>query len=806
MNGPAGRIGGGTAALERRPTPGADRAGPKGPSRLPGPPHPAPDGSRAPAGPLLGDGPVAAALAGLSAAAVLGLGRVFSDAGWVTPLLAAALLPHLVGWASRRRGWSAPATVAAALGSVLLVAVWFVAPETTRAGVPTGDSLRRLADLLHDGGLVLRDQAAPVPSTPDVLLLCMAACGMAAVTADALAFPLRSALGSVAPSLALFVLASTLATGGARVPVTVAFLAAAAVFLLLQDGRLRAGGRARGATPTGPGPAAGAEVGAPPGTAGVGRARVPWPTRVPPRPPGPPPRRRRVTSGIVLGAAAVVAGVVLGPLMPGAGGEPWLDYRSDRSGGTTGYTTVSPLVDIKARLLGLSDREVMTVRSDRAAYWRMVSLDSFDGETWTLDSSTRPGPAAASGSAFSTAFRQEFSVGALGGRWVPAAADPVAIEGLPGVRAVPASGTLVAARPVSDRRYVVWSQPPTSDPTPEQRAATDVVTPPGQRPYLFLPASFPSDLRLLARRIVRGSGNPWAAAERLERFFLDGSFTYDLSVVPGHGDNAIRDFLRERRGFCEQFAGTYAALARAAGLPARVAVGFAPGRRAGGVFHVTDGDAHAWPEVWFEGLGWVPFEPTPAGDEPGQPAAPRDDPASEAAPARPDATSTTTTSTTTAPASPSTAAPGGPGAGPEGSPGPAATARGLVPWLLVAALLALAGASWRPATAWRRRRRRRRSASPALSLAGAWHDALEHLAGAGVALRGSLTPFEAAAAARAAGLEATVSGAVSELAVLVTQASFSARAASGDDAARAWAAADRIRGALARRRSWRRAS
>ncbi len=174
-------------------------------STRPPAPHPAPraapprSAATAPAPPaahLPGDGPAAVALAAVGAAAVLTLGRVFSDAGWVAPLLVAALAPHLVGWFGRRRGWSAPATVAATLGCLFVVAVWFVAPETTRAGFPTGASVRRLGDLLGDGWLVLRHEVAPVPSTSGVLLLCVAAAGLAAVTADALAFPLRSALGS----------------------------------------------------------------------------------------------------------------------------------------------------------------------------------------------------------------------------------------------------------------------------------------------------------------------------------------------------------------------------------------------------------------------------------------------------------------------------------------------------------------------------------------------------------------------------------------------------------------------------------
>ena len=87
-----------------------------------------------------------------------------------------------------------------------------------------------------------------------------------------------------------------------------------------------------------------------------------------------------------------------------------------------------------------------------------------------------------------------------------------------------------------------------------------------------------------------------------------------------------------RRGFCEQFAGTYAAIAHAVGLPTHVAVGFQPGAvikqgtNANGsqvlTYSVTTKEAHAWPEVYFPQVGWIAFEPTPGRydyDSPGDP-------------------------------------------------------------------------------------------------------------------------------------------------------------------------------------------
>jgi hypothetical protein len=70
----------------------------------------------------------------------------------------------------------------------------------------------------------------------------------------------------------------------------------------------------------------------------------------------------------------------------------------------------------------------------------------------------------------------------------------------------------------------------------------------------------------------------------------------------------------DERGYCQQFSGAMALMLRMSGIPARVAAGFSPGsfNRDTGEYRVRDLDAHSWVEVWFTGIGWVPFDPTPA--------------------------------------------------------------------------------------------------------------------------------------------------------------------------------------------------
>src|SRR2546429_2014914 len=241
-------------------------------------------------------------------------------------------------------------------------------------------------------------------------------------------------------------------------------------------------------------------------------------------------------------------------------------------------------------------------------------------------------------------------------------------------------------------------------------------------------------------------------ARALESFFLDPAqgFHYSLDVdltSDAQSQNAISQFLQSRTGFCVQFASSFTAMARAVGLPARVAVGYTPGRydSISGVYRVTSEEAHAWGEVWLAGVGWTRFEPTPNSDLPG---------------------GTRGVARLTAPSSPATAAPatstpvGSAPTTPASAPAPRNTAQVDInapgsgggkggftfDWKIVMALIAgaLAGAvgvAGAIVFAKRRRRRRRRDdPDPAGAITGAWEEGLDRLREAGVERQPARTP------------------------------------------------------------------
>jgi transglutaminase superfamily protein len=115
-----------------------------------------------------------------------------------------------------------------------------------------------------------------------------------------------------------------------------------------------------------------------------------------------------------------------------------------------------------------------------------------------------------------------------------------------------------------------------------------------------------------------GIGQPYEKVRRIQEYLTDRSngFVYSLATEPGSSGDDLVDFLRLKRGYCEQYAGAMAVLVRAAGVPARMAMGYTPGTvQPDGTRVITTDDAHAWVEVYFDDFGWIPFDPTPISED-----------------------------------------------------------------------------------------------------------------------------------------------------------------------------------------------
>jgi transglutaminase-like putative cysteine protease len=712
------------------------------------------------------------ALAGVTVAAVVSLVRLFSDTGFLGPVVAAAVASHAVASVTRRMGWKGLPAALASAGGLVLAVTWLVEPHTTTLGLPRGATWQAVTADLSEAWRRFAVVKAPTPSLRGFVLAAVTAGWVAAAAADLFAFRLRARFEAVAPSFTIVVFASILATDRLRVGAAAAYLGAVVVFLLVSEVARRTGG--------------GAWFGGRGRDGGLALLR----------------------RGGAMAAAALAVAVVAGPVLPGATAPGVLGWRGDDRNSSRSRVTVSPLVDIRGRLVDQTDVELFTVAATAPSYWRLTSLDRFDGTIWSSVGTYQPTrgrlPAGATSRGVEEPLVQQFSIGPLSSIWLPAAFRPERVDGVGGIRFDRRSASLLTQEASSDGLdYVVASAVPRFT-AAELATAGEAVPDEIAGDYLDLPDTFPRSVVATAREVTTGAAGPYEQARALQDWFR-ANFTYDTQISPGHSTDAIERFLASRRGYCEQFAGTFAAMARAVGLPARVAVGFTPGTiTADGRYHVAGRDAHAWPEVYLAGFGWVAFEPTPGRAVPGGGGYTGVQP--QPVPDQPSATTVPT----------SVPAPGSPEEAPEdtGPPEdpeplqPSAGERGPIERVgRTLALIALVNGLYLAAVAggrWLLRQRRRRgAATPTEQVLVAWDEAEEALALAGTGRRPAETAGEFAARVGRSGHPPAVAARLSALAADVAAAGFSPTGSDPEAADRAGRAAAAVEADLRAAAGWR---
>jgi hypothetical protein len=336
--------------------------------------------------------------------------------------------------------------------------------------------------------------------------------------------------------------------------------------------------------------------------------------------------RRVLALGLVAALVSVATAQAVGPR------TPWFT-RPPPSAATVRFLAENELTygPLQGRRSGAA---LLQVSAAQPALWRMRVLSLFTGPGWRVDSPSPqlPQPAA-------EPVEVKVMVRGLGNDLMVA----------PGrINAVHARGT---ATPVAGEAWQLTPPPRRGDTyqlwasvvgaSAEQLRAVPAPTDPRLRAYTSLFPGYgwhsstvvplfgqPPDPQVaatldltpygpvaaLARRLAAGATSQWEVVARVHHYLLDrGRFRYTTNLPPA-GPFPLRDFLlRDRAGDCQHFASAAALLLRLAGVPARVVVGFATGVPGpGGWFTVRDVDAHAWIEVYFQGYGWVAFNPTPA--------------------------------------------------------------------------------------------------------------------------------------------------------------------------------------------------
>jgi len=256
----------------------------------------------------------------------------------------------------------------------------------------------------------------------------------------------------------------------------------------------------------------------------------------------------------------------------------------------------------------------------RSPYWRGALYDRYAGGTWRSVPARRVHVGAnrplggLDGVAVVAPITQEIDLlrpsNVLFTAGAPLRVGVSATVSLGGVSGAPAG--LLSLEPAAGAMSGVYTA--VSAAAPLAPLARAPALSPGLRALDLALPPLPPRVAALARRLMSYSDDPYTRAWDIQSYLHARTYAYDTAppAAPAGQDPVDYFLFQSRRGFCTHFATAMVVLARAAGIPARLVTGYAAGHLVGGHFVVTTADAHAWPELWIGGRGWLTFEPTPS--------------------------------------------------------------------------------------------------------------------------------------------------------------------------------------------------
>lgn len=667
----------------------------------------------APAAPSRSDRPstsrprwgLAAALWFTLVVSLASLTPLFRGASWWLAAASVALVVMGAQELARALGWRSLGAILTGLVVALIACTLTVSGGTAVLGViPTADTVERVRLLAGQASDSIVADQAPITVSTAILAVIVGCVALAAIVIDVLARLCRSPVLTGVVFVVVLVVPSLIPEVQPSWPWVVMTVIGFVVVLLVSSGRR--------------------------------------------------PSRSTIVTGV---AALAVAGIVTSVVPVSVTSA--IDGIGTGAGIATG---VNPVVNLGKDLRRGTAVDVLSYATTNpdGEYLKLVDLVDFSGKSWSPAAVTpqssdtvaklpsAPGIAA---STRRTTDTTKVSVSFLRSPYLPIPVPATKITGIDGTwKYVDSSGVTVRSTGEGSQGldYSVVSKP--VDPTRAQIVASLGRTPASLTQYRST-AGVPASIGTLAKQVTAGAANPFDAAVDLQNYFRNGQFTYSETTpvaegYDGTGLDAISVFLKRKSGYCVHFASAMAVMARTLGIPSRMAVGFLPGTQNGAAdsWTVTSNDLHTWPELYFEGLGWVPFEPTPGQgttsgylQQTGTTASPSASPSttpSDSATSQPSATDQAT-STPAITAAPTTTS---------GATAAAGSSAGVSPLFVggVAVLILLALTPW-----WLRsqRRRRRLGEREPDSALWAWREVVDTARDLGVPVEGSATPASTAA-------------------------------------------------------------
>ena len=550
---------------------------------------------------------------------------LFTDALWF--VIGAGAVIAVAGTGALTRLRMLPVSVCLAgglVGLLLYLNLIFEVRHSLLLVIPTPGSLSRLWHLAGTGLHDANRYAPPAPSRPGLLLLAVGGVGITAVLTDLIAVRLRSTALAGLPLLVLFTVPVTMNAPHTALTTGLVFCLSAVGYLamLSADGRerIRVWGRLVSLWRSAP---------------RYGRAREHGE-----KGPGPD-TRALAAAGRRVGLASMVLALCAPLLVPGL--HPSKLFSSGPGIGGTGggsgqsLTLPSALNQAVAQLHEGQPRAMFTYstnatqseQANDAEYFRQYVFDTLGDKGWKVDDwaarsvpvSSIPGPPGLSGLTAPQTIRtivragKDFRSPGTQPTFLPLPYPAIQVTA-PGKWLVdPDRMVYSTSDSIADQTYSVTSV--VVDPSQAQlQTVPGLVRTPALDQDLQLPAAYrTSALKKLAASNTAGQTTEFAKVNALATWLSGPQFTYSLAPAQLTSARSLVNFLTKgKSGFCVQYAYAMTVLTRLLGIPARFIVGYTAGtRQKDGSYVVKTTDSHAWTEVYFPSMGWIRFEPTPAG-------------------------------------------------------------------------------------------------------------------------------------------------------------------------------------------------
>ncbi len=492
---------------------------------------------------------------------------------WFTMMLVAAVVLAAAAATrsvSRARGWP---TLAAAIAGTVALTIVFASDTAILWVIPTLDTLEAFGMLETAGRTSIASQQVPADVDTGILYLLCMGIAVIAFLMDTLANLAKSPALAGVPLLGL-VLVPSFVRSEFNDPFLFALTATVYLAMLLVSSR-------------------------------------------------PDSRRTAVSIGSIAVIASLVVPIVLPSVTP-----------ANTSSGVGGLASgINPILTLGDSLRRGDPSLALTYTTTNfeGVYLRLAVLDNFSGVSWeptatefieANDVASFAPPPGREPAVAATPITTNVAVADILSRWLPVPYAPTSIDGLAGDWSWEPDGLTVRTTISNARNQEYEVESLQIAPSVDQLESAGTTVGAEFERYLALPEGLPGIVAVTARDVVGRAATHYEQAIALQEFFRNGDFAYSLEApveqgYDGTGASVLAKFLQEKSGYCIHFASAMATMARTLDIPARVAVGFTPGEAELDAdtenleYRVSTENLHAWPELYFAGIGWIRFEPTP---------------------------------------------------------------------------------------------------------------------------------------------------------------------------------------------------